>query len=123
MNNSPNDSLDKSVNKSIHNPVNNKKNCWEYKKCGRELGGINAFAMGVCPASTYIWFDGYHGGENGGRTCWMITGSMCHGEIHGSFMEKIKFCGRCEFYHKVKEEEGNKIIPSVSLLNKMEQYT
>jgi len=101
---------------------NNKKNCWEHRKCGRELGGDKAFAMGACPVSTYTWFDGYHGGKNGGRTCWIIGGTMCGGEVHGSFEEKFKVCGKCSFYHAVKEEEGNEMIPSVHLLQKLEDH-
>ena len=29
-----------------------KKNCWEYKKCGREVGGAKVKDLGVCPAAT-----------------------------------------------------------------------
>jgi hypothetical protein len=25
-------------------------NCWEFKNCGREIGGIKVKEMGVCPA-------------------------------------------------------------------------
>ncbi|MGD0283853.1 MAG: two-CW domain-containing protein, partial [Dissulfurispiraceae bacterium] len=25
-------------------------NCWEFKKCGREMGGVNIEQLGVCPA-------------------------------------------------------------------------
>jgi len=29
-----------------------KKNCWEFMKCGREPGGVNAIELGVCRAAT-----------------------------------------------------------------------
>ncbi len=99
-----------------------KKNCWEFHECGRELGGKNAFELGVCPVATYIWFDGLHSGRNAGRTCWIVAGTMCGGKVHGSFAEKIRDCGKCDFYNKVKEEEGGSMIPSVLLLRKLELH-
>ncbi|MHB8880533.1 MAG: two-CW domain-containing protein [Thermodesulfovibrionales bacterium] len=99
-----------------------KINCWEFRKCGRELGGEKAFKLGVCPASTYVWFDGCHGGKNGGRTCWIITGTMCGGEVLGSFAEKFKTCGKCEFYATVKAEEGDEMTPTMLLLQKMDNH-
>lgn len=29
-----------------------KLNCWEFKKCGRETGGLKIKEMGVCPDAT-----------------------------------------------------------------------
>lgn len=99
-----------------------KKNCWEVRCCGRELGGSKAFELGVCPASTYIWFDGFHGGRNAGRTCWVITGTMCDSTAHGNFVQKMKKCGKCAFYHSVREEEGDEMIPSMLLFRKFEDH-
>jgi len=99
-----------------------KKNCWEYRDCGRELGGRNAYELGVCPASTYIWFDGCHGGHNAGRVCWIVAGTMCNGEVWGNFSEKHKNCGKCGFYNQVKDEEGEGLIPTVVLLQKLEGH-
>lgn len=50
-----------------------KKNCWEFKNCGREFGGIKARELGVCPASTDERLNGIHNGENAGRSCWVVT--------------------------------------------------
>lgn len=97
-------------------------NCWDFLDCGRELGGRNAYEMGVCPAATFVWFDGLHGGKNAGRTCWIIGGTMCYGKVQGSFDEKFKECGKCEFYRTVREKEGENMIPSLLLLEKMEQH-
>jgi hypothetical protein len=72
------------------------------------------------PASTYVWFDGIHGGRNAGRTCWVIGGTMCDGEVQGNFADKFKICGICAFYNSVKEQEGECMIPSMLLLEKME---
>lgn len=99
-----------------------KKNCWEYQDCGRELGGKRAYELGVCPASTYIWLDGFHGGRNAGRACWIVAGTMCNGEVRGTFAEKHKSCGKCEFYNMVKAEEGEGMTPTVVLLKQMEEH-
>ena len=86
----------------------NKLNCWEFKKCGREPGGINSNSLGVCPASTETYLDGIHGGTNSGRVCWIVAGTFCKGEIQGSFANKYHNCEKCDFYHTVKNDEKEK---------------
>ena len=93
-----------------------KLNCWEFKKCGRELGGENAFALGVCPAATDVMLDNVHDGISAGRACWVIVGTMCNGTVQGAFAQKYKSCAQCDFYAHVKEEEGESFIPTVTLL-------
>ncbi len=83
-----------------------RKNCWEHKKCGREPGGINAEKNEVCPASTDTSIDGLNGGSNGGRICWAIAGTFCGDVVEGTFAEKESTCMSCNFYKRVKEEEG-----------------
>lgn len=83
-----------------------KINCWEFKKCGREPGGVNASKLGVCPAATETRADGMNRGTNGGRVCWGIAGTFCGGEAKGSVATKIKTCLECEFYRLVREEES-----------------
>lgn len=92
--------------------MNPKKNCWEFKQCGREFGGINAKELGVCPAAIERKFDGIHCGHNAGRACWAITGTLCGNEIQGTFAKKLKSCVECDFYKAVKEEESNNFIPN-----------
>jgi hypothetical protein len=41
-----------------------KRNCWEVMNCGREVGGTKVDALGVCPASRLIEFDGINNGIN-----------------------------------------------------------
>lgn len=85
-----------------------KLNCWEFKKCGREVNGEKASELGVCPSSTYSDFDGAHGGINAGRICWTVAGTLCKGEVQGTFAQKIDNCQRCDFHIKVlNEESGN----------------
>ncbi len=83
-----------------------KKNCWEIKGCGRELGGKDAKELGVCPAAIYKRLDGVHGGKNAGRVCWVVAGTMCAVRVQGTFAQEYKNCEECDFYRSVKEEEG-----------------
>jgi hypothetical protein len=96
-----------------------KMNCWEFKDCGRELGGKNVSAMGVCPTATDARLHGVHGGKNSGRACWVIAGTLCGGKVQGSFGMKYKNCEQCDFYKKVRIEEGSNFQLSVLLLNKL----
>ncbi len=96
-----------------------KMNCWEFKNCGREPGGKNVGALGVCPAATDSRLHGVHGGKNGGRTCWVIAGTLCEGKVQGTFGVKYKNCEQCDFYKKIRQEEGMGYQLSVLLLEKM----
>jgi hypothetical protein len=80
-------------------------NCWEFKKCGRQEGGIMADVLGVCPAFTESRLNGVHGGTNSGRACWIIAGTFCGGKVQGTFAEKELSCLGCDFYKLVRKEE------------------
>ena len=69
-----------------------KLNCWEFMKCGREMNGLNSTEMGVCPVCFEKQLDGVHGGNNAGRACWVVAGTMCGSKVHGSFAEKTGDC-------------------------------
>jgi CRP-like cAMP-binding protein len=84
-----------------------KLNCWQYMKCGREPGGVKAEELGVCPAADDISFDGINRGRNAGRFCWAVAGTFCGGNVQGAFAEKRNSCFGCEFFHKVRAEEGS----------------
>ncbi len=59
-----------------------KLNCWELIRCGRERD---------CPAYPHH-----------GRICYAVTGTQCHGQVQGSYAEKIGMCTRtCEVYEHV----------------------
>jgi len=81
-------------------------NCWEVKKCGRGPGGAKVEHLGRCPASTEKRLHGSNGGTMGGRACWMIAGTLCGGEVQGTFAMKMANCNHCEFYNCVRQEEG-----------------
>ena len=82
------------------------QSCWEFMGCGREPGGAQVADMGLCPAATDTSVDGMNRGENAGRICWAVTGTLCGGEVQGTFARKQVSCLSCDFFKKVKEEEG-----------------
>lgn len=83
-----------------------KANCWDFKGCGREPGGIKSAELGVCAASVDTHANGLNSGKNGGRICWAVTGTLCGGKVQGSFAEKRLSCMTCEVFAQIKEEEG-----------------
>ena len=72
-------------------------NCWEFKKCGRELGGVNVEKLGACPAY-----------PDHGRHCARVAGTLCGGDIQGSFAQKLPNCMHCDFYKSPHYERDYK---------------
>ncbi len=100
---------------------NSNTNCWEFTKCEREPGGKKVQELSVCVAATETRLNGIHGGINGGRTCWAIAGTLCDGEVQGTFAQKIDNCMDCDFYQLVYEEnkeDFKSIIQLISVLTK-----
>ncbi|MFA4861269.1 sensor histidine kinase [Methanoregula sp.] len=93
------------------------KNCWEFRKCGREPGGASAHELGPCPAATETRADRVNGGKNAGRTCWAIAGTMCGGKVTGTYASKTADCHTCEFYqrvhHDLKDADPSRILDIV----------
>ena len=83
-----------------------KLNCWEYKNCGREKGGLMVGVLGECPVATAMQCDGMNEGIAAGRVCWTLKNSgnrlaECgHGMGHP--------CHTCEFYRRVVHEEADR---------------
>jgi len=96
-----------------------KLNCWEFKQCGREPGGRLATDLGECPAATVATIDGVHDGRNGGRACWVVTGSLCNGERQGTFAQKYDSCATCDFYTYVQKGQKGDFTFSPVLLKKL----
>jgi len=96
-----------------------KLNCWEFTKCGREPGGVNAASQGVCPSASEETLDGVHGGRNSGRTCWVLAGTFCGGEVAGTAARKIESCRECAFYKLVIQEEGESIVATAGLIRRL----
>ena len=76
-------------------------NCWEFMKCGRELGGDKVNELGTCRAASDKRFNEINSGVNGGRICWAITGTFCGGEIQGTFAKKLGCCTKCNYYKSI----------------------
>ena len=83
-----------------------KKNCWEFKKCGRQPGGENTSELGICPVAIQEEAHRLNSGINGGRSCWAIEGTLCGGKVQGTYAQKLGNCMDCDFYEKVRQEEG-----------------
>ena len=96
-----------------------KKNCWEFKNCGRHEGGEHVRDLGICPATIEGSLNGIHEGTNAGRACWVVAGTFCKGEVQGSFGKKYENCSICDFYQGVRKEEGAKFTFSSVLLNNL----
>jgi coenzyme F420-reducing hydrogenase beta subunit len=95
------------------------QNCWEYKKCGREIGGTKTKELGECPAATATKGNGLNRGKNGGRACWAIAGTLCGGKVQGSFAMKVSNCLQCEFYQLVRAEEGVNLVGSREIISQL----
>ncbi len=96
-----------------------KLNCWESKKCGRQPGGAKSAELGVCPAAAEQALTGMNDGTNGGRVCWYIAGTLCGGQVQGTFATKLANCSQCEFYRSVTKEEGSKAVKGSEVLAKL----
>lgn len=83
-----------------------KTNCWEFKECGLGPGGSRVAKEGLCPAACDATANGINGGVNGGRICWAVTGTFCHGQVQGEFAEKQLGCLRCGFFQQMLRDEG-----------------
>lgn len=96
-----------------------KLNCWEFMKCGRQPGGVHVAKLGICPAAQESSLNGVHSGINAGRSCWILTGTLCGGEVQGTFAKKFKNCEICNFYQTVKKEEFPNFQLSATLIKKL----
>ena len=83
-----------------------KKNCWEFKNCGKQSGSKHSGEKGECITASMSMYDGINGGRNGGRVCWMIAGTVCDDERQDTFSHKVESCAKCDFYEAIREEEG-----------------
>jgi len=52
----------------------------------------------------------------GGFRCWAVAGTFCHGEVQGSFAQKIGDCRKCVVY---RESCGDEIHELVEVFNQM----
>jgi hypothetical protein len=95
-------------------------NCWDRLRCGRQPGGDNVRAEGVCPAATDKSADGVNSGTNGGRVCWAISGTFCGRQATGTEAVRLISCLGCDFFTQVLKEEG---LANFKLLRPGQKYT
>ncbi len=86
------------------------ENCWEYKKCGRGVGGRKVDELGICPAALEEKWNGVNGGKNAGRFCWFVAGTYCENTVQGTFAMKYRNCTQCAFFQKVEKEAGKGFV-------------
>ena len=98
-----------------------RKNCWEFEQCGREVNGKKANELGVCPAVTATKVNGTNDGVNAGRACWAIAGTLCGGQVQGSYAQKLGNCLNCKFFDQVRGEQGDNFVSSKQILRKLAQ--
>jgi rubrerythrin len=111
--------LKKTSTRGLTPAGSSKSNCWEFKSCGRQPAGTHAHGLGACPAAAEQRLDGIHDGKNAGRACWVVAGTLCGGDIQGTFAQKFRDCRRCDFYGRVREEEGERFRSSAELFLKL----
>ncbi len=97
-------------------------NCWQFRKCGREPGGVKVDKLGICPAAVETRVDGINGGENAGRCCWAVAGA---GNVNGnanlcSFSLKLMNCIHCEFFELVVRSEGRNYVGVKEIIKKLQ---
>jgi hypothetical protein len=93
-----------------------KLDCWEFKKCGRHLGGLKVSEFGVCPAANAKHVNGINGGRSSGRCCYAVAGTFCGRKVQGTFAEKSLSCMSCDFYKVIHKEEGRNLVPVTAIV-------
>mgnify|MGYP001179474929 CR=1 FL=1 len=73
-------------------------NCWEIEKCERQKGGSKVHELGECVASI----------EGMGHSCWAVAGTLCGGEVQGTWAKKIGYCTSCEVHKTYNRSTGSK---------------
>jgi hypothetical protein len=53
-----------------------------------------------------------NGGHNAGRICWAVPGTLCGGAVQGDLAAKLDSCCACDFYARVRAEEGVRMLLS-----------
>ena len=96
-----------------------KINCWEHKRCGRYPGGPMVADLGLCPATTEDRLHGINSGENGGRACWALTGTLCDNKTQGTFASKLGNCRQCDFFQLVQREEDDGYAGTKTILRQL----
>ena len=68
----------------ISNRPKPNQQCWRIKKCPTEQ-------KKKCPAWEF----------KSGNLCWFINGTICEGDVHKNWKEKMKICRSCEVFNNI----------------------
>ena len=98
-----------------------KLNCWEFKRCGQHPRMGKLHRHEICPAVKENRLDGIHGGCNAGRSCWVVSNTLCKGDKQRDYATKFLECSICDFYKTVKQEEFPKFLLSAELIRKIQR--
>ena len=90
-------------------------NCWEYMASGRHRDGSGKEGCSQCPVPQMTNYDGINGGRNGGRACWIITGTLGDRDVQMTFSHKLATCLKCNVYIAIKEEEGDNLCLPIDI--------
>ncbi len=78
-------------------------NCWEYLHCN-----FGPASKHPCPVAAHNTSNGVNRGINAGRICWTIPKTPCFIDPMNKYADKKDFCSTCDFFRRVREEEGSK---------------
>ena len=81
-----------------------KTNCWDETQCGREPGGAMTVNSEPCPVPLFVLADGFLGGNNGGRACTFVLGTLNEEERRRACAQSVDVCKRCSYYKKLKKK-------------------
>jgi len=90
--------------------MGSKLNCWEFRNCGLESGGVLSRVYGECTVPKVMKNDGVNGGVGAGRTCWSVVNS-CNSGCRPAGRKRRKSCLECEFHLRVISEEN--LLPQI----------
>ncbi|OGQ98082.1 MAG: hypothetical protein A2521_07115 [Deltaproteobacteria bacterium RIFOXYD12_FULL_57_12] len=87
--------------------------------CGRGPADAATETKEICPAACEKKLHGVHGGNNAGRSCWIVAGTLCGNEVQGVFAKKYGNCVTCDFYHRVMAEEASSFELTMNLMKRI----
>lgn len=90
--------------------------------CGFGPGQDKARCHGVCPAATEEKLNGLNGGINGGRACWMVSGTNCANRLAGNLHLIASACQTCHFFQLVSNEEENQFQVGSTILESWQHH-
>ena len=86
--------------------MSDRLNCWQFRNCGRERGGLLSDLLGVCPVADAMKYDGINHGTAAGRYCWKIAKIT---PVESGLQGCSGQCRSCEFYTRVLFEEQESV--------------